>query len=268
MEKKMMSDNCDRALAMAEFFNGSCAPGANDSRYNPHHAGAASLCRLCVGDDMGRSRCAPIAQERYFGHLGVLRCLQEGHGDVAFTKHSTIFQYADGKSQVPWARDLRSSNFRLLCTDGRIVPVSDFKSCHLAQIPGRMVGGTLCRLHLWMPCEENTTLFITMGKKIDQGDRVNIARMLTNAAKMFGQNSTLFRMFGTYHGSADVLFKDNTNGFKLVSIKGDYKEVFTSRFLHIMERSDPHKCINSATDSMPSFLALLASLIISYLLFN
>lgn len=95
-------------------------PVNNPGRY------PSSLCALCVGDEQGRNKCVGNSQERYFGysgafrysggpgrgawgraqgwhppadtHFGLLRgrCLAENAGDVAFVKHTTVFDNTDG----------------------------------------------------------------------------------------------------------------------------------------------------------------------------
>lgn len=106
------------APAVSEFFRASCVPGSSPT----HHP--ASLCALCVGDEQGRNRCAGNSQERYFGYSGAFRysggpgrgaaargpgpptdtgfgfsrgrCLAENAGDVAFVKHTTVFDNTNG----------------------------------------------------------------------------------------------------------------------------------------------------------------------------
>lgn len=52
--------------------------------------------------------------------IGALRCLVEGGGDVAFVKHTTVYENADGKRKQWWARNTLSYDFQLLCPDGNI----------------------------------------------------------------------------------------------------------------------------------------------------
>lgn len=109
--------------AVSEFFSASCVPVNNPKHY------PSSLCTLCVGDEQGRNKCVGNSQERYFGysgafrysggpggwawgrlrrwdppannHLGLLRgrCLVENAGDVAFVKHTTVFDNTNGTQQ-------------------------------------------------------------------------------------------------------------------------------------------------------------------------
>jgi hypothetical protein len=45
--------------------------------------------------------------------------LVEGGGDVAFVKHTTVYENADGKRKQWWARNTLSYDFQLLCPDGK-----------------------------------------------------------------------------------------------------------------------------------------------------
>lgn len=42
----------------------------------------------------------------------------EGGGNVAFVKHTTVYENADGKRKQWWARNTLSYDFQLLCPDG------------------------------------------------------------------------------------------------------------------------------------------------------
>ncbi|XP_043558845.1 ovotransferrin-like [Chiloscyllium plagiosum] len=42
-----------------------------------------------------------------------------------------------GNSQEEWAAGLNSSDFKLLCLNGTQAPVTDYKTCHLAQVPAQ-----------------------------------------------------------------------------------------------------------------------------------
>jgi len=109
------TDKCNRAQVVVDYFSGSCVPGAADARINPNGTGVEQLCQQCVGDDRGRHVCDLQSGERYSGEEGALRCLVEGRGEVAFVSHDTVLKFTDGRSPVPWASDLKSSDFRLLC---------------------------------------------------------------------------------------------------------------------------------------------------------
>jgi len=54
-----------------------------------------------------------------FPHTGALRCLVEGGGNVAFVKHTTVYENADGKRKEWWARNTLTYDFELLCPDGK-----------------------------------------------------------------------------------------------------------------------------------------------------
>lgn len=123
--------NC--SLYNSTYFNESCTPGGDPN---------SKLCSLCAGQDSssqpGRDKCAFGEKEKYFAYSGAFRCLTE-KGDVTFIKHGTVFENTDGNSQKDWAIGLRSIDYRLLCLNGSQAAVTDYKACHLAQIPARTV---------------------------------------------------------------------------------------------------------------------------------
>ncbi|XP_067851662.1 serotransferrin-A-like isoform X2 [Heptranchias perlo] len=123
--------NCN--LYNSTYFSESCVPGATPG---------SKLCSLCIGQENstepGKNKCAFANSERYFAYSGAFRCLVE-KGDVTFLKHTTVFENTDGNSQEEWARGLRSSDYRLLCKNGTQAAVTDYKTCHLAQVPARAV---------------------------------------------------------------------------------------------------------------------------------
>ncbi|XP_054336461.1 melanotransferrin isoform X5 [Pongo pygmaeus] len=125
--------DCDVLTAVSEFFNASCVPVNNPENY------PSSLCALCVGDEQGRNKCVGNSQERYYGYSGAFRCLVENAGDVAFVRHTTVFDNTNGHNSEPWAAELRSEDYELLCPNGARAEVSQFAACNLAQIPPHAV---------------------------------------------------------------------------------------------------------------------------------
>ena len=66
-------DNCNRAQEVAQFFAGSCVPGAADARINSNGSGVESLCSQCIGDNNGSHLCEMSAAERFSGEEGAFR---------------------------------------------------------------------------------------------------------------------------------------------------------------------------------------------------
>uniref|UniRef100_A0A4W2F045 Transferrin-like domain-containing protein n=1 Tax=Bos indicus x Bos taurus TaxID=30522 RepID=A0A4W2F045_BOBOX len=115
--------------AAANFFSASCVPCADQSSF-------PKLCQLCAGK--GTDKCACSNHEPYFGYSGAFKCLMEGAGDVAFVKHSTVFD------NLPNPEDRK--NYELLCGDNTRKSVDDYQECYLAMVPShavvaRTVGG-------------------------------------------------------------------------------------------------------------------------------
>nr|XP_020458549.1 melanotransferrin isoform X2 [Monopterus albus] len=113
---------CNIPQGVANFFNASCIPGANEA------GDPASLCQLCRGDAYGQHKCAMDIQETYFGYHGAFRCLVDDAGDVAFIKHTTVEENTNAPTSL---------EYDLLCRDGSRAPVSQWKRCNLGRIPFR-----------------------------------------------------------------------------------------------------------------------------------
>ncbi|XP_068136537.1 serotransferrin-B-like isoform X2 [Hyperolius riggenbachi] len=169
------NNNCD----IGAFFKQSCAPGS---------AINSSLCQLCIGDPekpLANTQCSPSDAEAYYGYSGALRCLVE-KGDVAFVKHTTVFENTEGRNPVGWAKNLKPNDFELLCPDGSRSSVSEYKACNLAEVPAHAV--------VTRPDKRNTVL-----------------RIVTKQQELFGSNGTqkhTFQLFGSREGK-DLLFKDS-----------------------------------------------------------
>ncbi|XP_006745335.1 serotransferrin [Leptonychotes weddellii] len=168
--------------AVSNFFAGSCVPCADRTTF-------PNLCQLCVGK--GMDKCACSNHEPYFGYSGAFKCLMDDAGDVAFVKHSTVFE------NVPNKADL--DQYKLLCPDNmQRMPVDKYKDCHLAQVPSHAVVAR------------------SVGGKEDL-----IWELLNQAQEHYGKDkSKVFQLFSSPLGK-DLLFKDSAQGFLKIPPKMD-----------------------------------------------
>ncbi|KAB0802851.1 hypothetical protein PPYR_05037 [Photinus pyralis] len=195
-------DQCPYPSALSEFFSGgSCLPGSKDPLEKIPAKDAEKLCSLCGGNVDANdgtsldSKCNTDISESYFGYSGAFRCLADGKGDVAFVKHVTATENTDGKNPSTWAANLKSTDFELLCPEGGRAVLNDYEKCNLARVPAHMV--------------------VTSNSKTE-GEVDEIRNALLQASKLFGESPYIFKMFGTFNGKHDLLFKDYATG--LVSI--------------------------------------------------
>jgi ABC-type phosphate/phosphonate transport system substrate-binding protein len=92
------------------FFGDSCAPGSTPGE------------RIC---DICKDGCDPSSA--YAGYEGALKCLVEDAGEVAFVKHTTPDVLVDPE------------NYRIVCPDGGVKAVSEYRTCHFANVPSHVV---------------------------------------------------------------------------------------------------------------------------------
>ncbi|XP_074046664.1 melanotransferrin isoform X2 [Macrotis lagotis] len=229
---------CAILQAVSEFFSASCVPVNNAQAYPP------GLCELCVGDDHGLNRCHGNSQERYYGDSGAFRCLAEGAGDVAFVKHSTVFDNTNGHNPEAWAVHLKSEDYELLCPNGARAEVTQFEACNLAQVPAQAV-----MVH------PDTNIFAVYG-------------LLDKAQDLFGNDSNKngFKMFDSadYHGR-DLLFKDSTVRVVPVREKTSYSAWLGQDYMASLEGLQSLECSGAATASPVLLLLLLQLLLCSVL---
>ncbi|XP_012874843.1 PREDICTED: melanotransferrin [Dipodomys ordii] len=224
--------DCDVLTAVSEFFNASCVPVNNPTHY------PSSLCALCVGDEQGRNPCVGNSQERYYGYSGAFRCLVEKAGDVAFVKHTTVFENTNGHNPEPWATGLKWQDYELLCPNGARAEVNQFEACNLAQIPSHAV-----------MVRPDTNIFTVFG-------------LLDKAQDLFGDdhNQNGFKMFDSskYH-SQDLLFKDATVRAVPVREKTTYLDWLGPDYVAALEGMLSQQCSRAAP---PASQALLLPLLL------
>ncbi|GBP40151.1 Lactotransferrin [Eumeta japonica] len=184
---------CDGAHAAAEYFTKSCAPGALSSEYVdaesvPHD----NLCHLCHGSSF--RRCRRDAGEDYYGHMGALRCMVEGGGDVAFVRHMTPAAVAGGRRAEWWARDLLPDDLQLLCPDGTRAKIHEYKHCNLGRVPGSVLMG-----------------------RANHTELDTYSNLMIYAQQLYGATSSdefSFSMFQSHPPFSDLIFSDEAKRLK------------------------------------------------------
>jgi melanoma-associated antigen p97 len=150
IEKQLLEivDCNNHVKAAAKFFNKMCAPDALNTQFNPTGDNPTSACDLCRGK-IGTNFCTN--QDPYAGPLGAMLCLTEGGGDVAFVKHTTLYELAATNSSI------NINDYELLCPNvygspfnspglnvqqmypTPTAPISDYKLCNWGVVPARAV---------------------------------------------------------------------------------------------------------------------------------
>ncbi|NWS72572.1 TRFM protein, partial [Crotophaga sulcirostris] len=207
--------DCNIPQAVSEFFSASCVPSTDQDNY------PSKLCQLCIGDDTGNYKCSASNQERYYSYSGAFRCLAQNSGDVAFVKHSTVFENTDGKNTDSWAQNLKSTDFQLLCPNGARAEVTQFAECHLARVPAQAV-----MVH------PDTSIFALYG--------------LLDKAQVYFGNSTNGNGFKMFDSSAfqgkDLIFKDSAVEIVPVKERRTYAEWLGSEYIESLEGMQTPQC--------------------------
>uniref|UniRef100_A0A2R5L4H4 Putative transferrin 2 n=1 Tax=Ornithodoros turicata TaxID=34597 RepID=A0A2R5L4H4_9ACAR len=192
--ERMRAYACDATRSAAEFFSKSCVPGAlSREQVASEHK---NLCDLCHGS--GHNFCGRNAAEPFYGHTGAFRCLVEGGGEIAFVKHTTIFENTAGRNRMWWARNIMPSDFELLCRDGSRAPEASYENCNLGKVASNAM--------------------VTSANKAQQVIDAYI-ELFVYAQQFYGSKYSedfTFKMFVSEESHPDLIFQDSTQQLKPV----------------------------------------------------
>ncbi|XP_056293563.1 saxiphilin-like [Pseudoliparis swirei] len=197
------SSPCDPNQVYNDVFWKGCLPGSE-----------GNLCKVCLGGtgEAATKRCSDNHNERYYGNMGpVPRCLVgdasgESYGDVAFLEQHNLLANILALNSTGWAEGWTSSDYELLCGDGRRAPLSEWESCNLGNIP---------------PNSIMTRPVLT----------ARVYDFLIKSQETFAANpNTEFKLFESLqYGESDLLFKDATQCFVHTSHM-DYRSILGEEF--------------------------------------
>ncbi|XP_022663777.1 melanotransferrin-like isoform X2 [Varroa destructor] len=228
---RMRSYGCDSARAMSEFFAKGCVPGALNKEFAAPHSNEyksyRNLCDLCHGES--RNYCSRDASEQFYGHSGAFRCLVEGGGEIAFVKHTTIFENTAGRNPLPWARNVAPEDFELLCRDGSRQTFDKYKDCNLGKVAANAM--------------------MTSKHKLTQEIEAYIA-LFVYAQQHYGSKYSeefTFKMFVSEYNHRDLIFQDSTQQLlPIVEQKRNYRRYLGLDFLSAIRVVDCNVIINGA----------------------
>lgn len=85
-------------------------------------------------------------------------------------------------------------------------------------------------------------------------ERAEIVDLLTEISDTFGPKSQSFRVFGSYEGVSDLIFKDTTTALVKIPDDDDTNPMaFLGDYGQLAENLDPHRCKEkSAASPFPS----------------
>lgn len=234
---RMRSYGCESVQAASEFFSKSCIPGALSNVYHKSTKvwEYKNLCDLCHGNSF--RFCRRDSSEPYFGDTGALQCLVEGGGDVAFAKHTTIFENTNGINSDFWARNKIVDDFELLCRDGSRSEVKDFKKCNLGEVASNAMVTNTYKPYLHK--EAYVALFIY-------------------AQQFYGSKYSddfTFKMFVSEPKYKDLIFQDSTVKLKPIpSEKRDYRNYLGHEFMKAMTIVDCTAAVNSISSPVSNLI--------------
>lgn len=248
---RMRSYGCDSVRAASEFFQKSCVPGALSREFysfdNTWDYG--NLCDLCHGASY--RFCSRDSSEPFYGDTGALRCLVEGGGEIAFTKHTTILQNTAGRNPQWWARNVIPDDFELLCRDGTRDTYKEFKRCNLGRV---------------------STNAIVTNRYNDEYHKESFINLFIYAQQFYGSKYSedfTFKMFVSEIDYKDLIFQDSTVQLKAIPIhKRNYKEYLGHDFLKAMTLVDCTAGSHHIKASFVNYIILVITLIISLKLLN
>ncbi|CAK9292620.1 unnamed protein product [Gordionus sp. m RMFG-2023] len=245
------SDKCRLGKSASEFFQQSCVPGALSPIYGGKHKRAningRNLCDLCIGT--GDDFCRRNDAEPFYGDSGSLRCLVEGGGQVAFVRHTTLADNADGRNGQNWARFLISGDFELLCKDGSRASVKEWERCYLEKVPSDAIMVSRERSAKEIRAYED--LFMTAQEFFSGRGESNF---YNNEQANYG--SMDFKLFVSQSKAKNIIFNDAAIKLtRLPEENQNYENYLGDEFIQIMESV---KC--GSIISLPNFLLISISI--------